>query len=152
MQHEKRARLRRIRHRLCGPATSLDRVAGWLDIDQRQPASVVDFERRNRIVAAISRKQETPVRRDEDARRAFERVRRAVLSADGLELAGASTARAHAFRLRQRAVSAGLIVDDRIFPLVGLSVEMPGPSVRPCPPWVSLSSWSILWPLRHSFG
>ena len=124
VQYEQRAARGEIGQRFGRAAPSLHRVSGRLAVQEREPAVVAHAEAGNRIVAAIGCKQKATIRREDDAARALEGVRRALLAADRLERPGAGAASSNTFHLGKRAVRISMIMQDRVFDLVRLHVEM----------------------------
>src|SRR5262249_13216514 len=111
-------------------ALSVDSIASWLAIYQRKPAVLRHGKTRNRIIAAICRKQKPPIRRKDDAARALERIRRAFLTADRLERAGASASGGSARNLGDLAVRAATIMNDGVFDFICLRVQTATASIR----------------------
>src|SRR5262249_24486282 len=100
-----------------------DGVSRRFDVEPREPAVFAETEARDRIVAAVGREQKLPIRREDDAARAFKSVWRALLTADRLEGPGTGAAGGDTFHLGQRALCIPMIVADGIADFVGLRVE-----------------------------
>src|SRR5262249_27963522 len=84
----------------------------------------------DRVVAAVGREEEAPIRRQNDAAGALEGIWRAVLAADRLENAGAGAAGGDALDLGNRPVRASLVMHDDVLDLIRLHVEMPAVHLR----------------------
>ena len=82
------------------------------------------FKAGHRIVAAVGGEQEPSIRRENDAARALEGVRCALLAADRLADAGTATTGGDAFHFSDRSVRGPDVVDDRVADLVCLDVEV----------------------------
>src|SRR5690348_12652636 len=92
VQHIKHALRGGIGQGFRGAALFPDGVSCRLDVEPRESAIFANTEARDRVVAAIGRKQEFPIRRENDATGALKGVRRAFLAADRLESPGTGAA------------------------------------------------------------
>src|SRR5262249_40009528 len=87
-------------------------------------AVLPDREARDRIVAAVGREQEAAIRREDDAGRALECIRCALLAAGRLELARPRATGRDTVDLFDRAVRRPAVVDNGVVELVRLHVEV----------------------------
>ncbi|MDC0672114.1 hypothetical protein [Nannocystis radixulma] len=87
-------------------AETRNRLARGLNVDTRQRAVPADAETQDGVVAAVHGEKQAFALGEDDAARALERVRCALLPADRLELVGARAAREHGRDRHKRAIHA----------------------------------------------
>lgn len=87
-------------------AEARNRLARRLNVDTRQRAVLADAETGEGVVAAVHGEKQAFALGEDDAARALERVRCALLPADRLELVGARAAREHGRDRHKRAIHA----------------------------------------------
>src|SRR4029077_3045825 len=100
--------------RLGRTALSHDGIPRRLATDQRKVAVFSHGEARHRIVAAVRRKQEPSILRQDDTTGTLEGVRRAFLTADGLEWPRSCSARVDALSLGERPVGSPPIMNNAV--------------------------------------
>src|SRR4029077_10982058 len=105
-----------------------------LDVEQRDPAFLIDSEAGDRIVASIGSKQKPPVRRKDVAAGTLEFVGPFDV-VDGAQFPRTGAAGRDTFHLGKRAVRRPMVVDDGVLSLVGLHVEMAASSFLRRPGW-----------------